>query len=205
MIVAIVFFVISLLLFALTITLFFVNDIVAVIGELSGRTAKKQIEQIRAQGVAVARHSSKSKPAGNKNTAFDNMLVNAQSRDTDPNLNVSEENSRLDTFNKMKTSSVSTENISKGSSASPLSENETSLLNQNDAETDMLTQDDVGTDILTYDDIGTEILSEGDIAQTTVLNPQEMSELKDTVESENSDFEIISDETFAIADKTVDI
>ncbi len=205
MIVAIVFFVISLLLFALTITLFFVNDIVAVIGELSGRTAKKQIEQIRAQGVAVARHSSKSKPAGNKNTAFDNMLVNAQSRDTGSNLNVYEKNTQSDTFNQTKTSSVSTENISKGNSVSPLSETETSLLNQNDAETDMLTQDDVGTDILTYDDIGTEILSEGDIAQTTVLNPQEMSELKDTVESENSDFEIISDETFAIADKTVDI
>lgn len=205
MIVAIVFFVISLLLFALTITLFFVNDIVAVIGELSGRTAKKQIEQIRTQGIAVARHSSKIKLIGNKNTAFDNMLVNAQSRDIGLVLNTSEKNAQSDIFNQTKTSSVSTGNISKGGSAFSLNETETSFLNQDDAETEMLTQDDVETDILTHDDIGTEILSEGEDTQTTVLNSQEMSELKNIEESENFDFEIISDETFAIADKTVDI
>lgn len=77
-ILALVFFALAFVLLAVSVTIFFTNDIASVMGDLSGITRRKQIEQIRNQTVNMS--YGVKKPRSNHNAVIDNMLANTSER-----------------------------------------------------------------------------------------------------------------------------
>ncbi len=88
-ILAIVFFGLAFIALVVTVILFFNLEIVRVIGDLSGITAKKQIEQIRTQTTNIS-YGAHKRVHSNHNVAIDNMLVNAPASDSGSNAQSNE-------------------------------------------------------------------------------------------------------------------
>ena len=181
-IIAIVFFVLAFVFLALTVAVFFTQDIVSVIGYFTGATAKKQTEQIRNQTINKS-YGSNSKNKNNK--AFEDLISKSSS-----SVNVSSEvasNSRgkahasKDLARKEKgvvdapvinaqraVADGGTVSLDSIESAVEI-ETKTDVLDSNNA---TVSQDDVATSVLSSDDVQTTILSD-DGVPTDVLDENE--------------------------------
>ena len=80
-ILAVVFFGLAFIALVVTIIILFNLEIVRVIGDLSGITAKKQIEQIRTQTTNIS-YGAYKRVQSNHNVAIDNMLTNSPTSDS---------------------------------------------------------------------------------------------------------------------------
>lgn len=185
-IIAIVFFVLAFVFLVLTIVTFFNQDIASVIGYFTGKTQKRQIEQIKNQTMNI-NYGAKAKSANNSVkpvAAAANMQVNA-----DANAHPSKSLARkpkaaveapkissfipaadggtvsLDSIN-ADTSANSSTDVLAGKTSQDFADDVPTDVLSDDVPTDVLS-DDVPTDVLT-DDVPTDVLS--DDVPTDVLS-----------------------------------
>lgn len=191
-IIAIVFFVLAFVFLALTVAVFFTQDIVSVIGYFTGSTAKKQTEQIRNQTINKS-YGSNSKNKNNK--AFEDLISKSSS-----SVNVSSEtasNSRgkahasknlarkekgvvdAPVINAQKAvadgGTVSLDSIESAveiDTKTDVLENKNTNVSEDDVATSVLSSDEVQTSVLSTDDVQTTILSD-DGVPTDVLDGNE--------------------------------
>ena len=194
---AIVFFVLAFFALVISVVLFFNLDIVRVIGDLSGLTAKKQIEQIRNQTMNIS-YGAHKRVQSNHNAVIDNMLENSPSRMSEPLAKESKHSKRRSA--NAPGGSAAQINEQKEFKATPSSGtvsldsiNNTDMLNtgrtgrlkkrsqsKSEAATDVLNSDEMPTDILNDptetptdvldDNVPTDILYSESEAETGVLS-----------------------------------
>lgn len=202
-IIAIVFFAIAIILLAVTIALFFTENIAEVIGYFSGRTERKQIEQIREQNQNISYGVKKSRIPSNSNN-FDN-LYSVRNPDTEErsNIQIGSHPSKLLNHTKNNTNAVEANAASEiknggtmsldsiiGENVADASENETAVLSSDET---MALDNESDTEIL--EEALTDVLNEDGEFATSVLDDNETSVLSDEIEK-NEVFEILDTNTF---------
>lgn len=213
-ILAIVFFILAFGLLAVSIIIFFNNDIASVIGDLSGSTRRKQIEQIRNQTVNMS--YGVRKPRSSHNTAIDKMLNGdsksdaVQSNTDKPKVLSSKptvesqhnQQEHAQSFNSVSkavasTGTVSLDSADEKSSAESKKQVPNSSFSKTEAETDVLSQR-ANVDYEVETEMPTDILSdEGSEVPTDVLSNDEIA--TEVLDSDNADEDDV--ETTVLDDK----
>lgn len=232
-IIAIVFFILAFVFLAISIAVFFTQDIASVIGFFSGKTARKQIEQIRNQTTNI-NYGAKSKASNAYDSVINQSVPQAfaftnseASADAHPSKNLGRKARAVVDAPVIKTTTPATD----GGTVSLDSYNEssadipTSQLNQNELSqddiptgvlsdnvpTDVLSSDDIQTDILS-DNIPTALLSEDDVPTgvlsedelgTTVLSNDNILVADLSKDEVLEGFEILEDVSFADTDEVI--
>ena len=174
---AIVFFVLAFFALVISVVLFFNLDIISVIGDLSGITAKKQIEQIRNQTINIS-YGAHKRVSSNHNAAIDNMLANSPSRTTETASKETKRSKRR--ASNTPSDSAAQIDMQKEFKATP-SSGTVSLDSINN--TDMLktgrtgrlrkranSSSEVATDVLNSDEMPTDVLNDPSETPTDVLD-----------------------------------
>lgn len=208
-IVAIVFFVIFAILLAVTISIFFRLDILAVIGDLSGKTAAKQIQQIKTQGISTTK---KVKKTTTNNTHFNSAISQTAysteerreqqmaahpSKNLNVNLSMVQQpivDTQTHTKSKGVSGTVSLDSINYTDSLNK--DSDTDVLgvqnNASNESTEVLSNDIEGTVILN-NETATEFLA--DTEETEVLNSEQPTDVL-SVDDDEGGTSVLSDYNF---------
>ncbi|MCM1115504.1 MAG: hypothetical protein NC397_08430 [Clostridium sp.] len=228
-IIAIVFFVIAFILLAAAITVFFTENIIDVIGFLSGRTERKQIEQIREQNTNISYGTKKVRMS--RSNTIDDMLSSGNPVTSErADMQVKSYSSKV--LNRNRRAVIDTTTINNSSVAvsdggtvsldaingsdSIADDTKTGILSNNQAdesesETELLTEDntvllDNDTETMLLDnDMPTDVLYTAgtDLSFNSEDETDVLSDGDGIIEIDNTSFEIIDDQTFINTEEVI--